>query len=195
MPEELELARKSSIIEISATPDPESKWYVIHTYSGHEVKVASTLVQIIDTKNLATKISKILIPSQEKIVVSEGKKRKVEEKLFPGYILIYMVMNDETWYTVRQTSGVTGFVGAGSKPTPLAEEEVKSIEKFTEMPAPKYETKFREGDGVKVCEGAFADYIGKVSEVNEEKGKVKVLISMLGRETPVELDFLQVVPL
>jgi len=187
--------KKSNIIEISKTPTKGSHWYIIHTYSGHENKVANTLMQVVESKQMQNKISKILIPSQEKIVISEGKKRTVDEKLFPGYILIHMKMDDETWFTVRSTAGVTGFVGAGAKPTPLPESEVRSIEKFTEMPAPKFEAKFKVGDAVKVIDGIFIDNIGKVDEVNKDQGKVKVLVSVFGRETPVELDFLQISPL
>lgn len=180
--------------EISAS-HPGASWYVIHTYSGHENKVAITLKQRVVSMALEEKVFNILVPTQEKIVISEGKKRTVEEKLFPGYILINMILNDETWHAVRSTSGVTGFVGTGDKPSPLPENEVKSIIKFMKMEAPKFEAKFNLGDGVKIIDGPFSDFIGKVDALDEEKGKVTVLVSVFGRETPVELDFLQVSPL
>ncbi|MDP2874315.1 MAG: transcription termination/antitermination protein NusG [bacterium] len=174
---------------------PGASWYVIHTYSGHENKVAITLKQRITSMALEEKVFNILVPTQEKIVISEGKKRTVEEKLFPGYILINMILSDETWHAVRSTSGVTGFVGTGDKPSPLPEKEVKSIIKFMKMEAPKFEAKFNLGDGIKIIDGPFSDFIGKVDALDDEKGKVTVLVSVFGRETPVELDFLQVSPL
>lgn len=174
---------------------PGASWYVIHTYSGHENKVAITLKQRVVSMALEDKVFNILVPTQEKIVISEGKKRTVEEKLFPGYILINMLLSDETWHAIRSTSGVTGFVGTGDKPSPLPEKEVKSIIKFMKMEAPKFEAKFNLGDGVKIIDGPFSDFIGKVDALDEEKGKVTVLVSVFGRETPVELDFLQVSPL
>ncbi len=174
---------------------PGASWYVIHTYSGHENKVAITLKQRITSMALEEKVFNILVPTQEKIVISEGKKRTVEEKLFPGYILVNMILSDETWHAIRSTSGVTGFVGTGDKPSPLPEREIKSIIKFMKMEAPKFEAKFNLGDGIKIIDGPFSDFIGKVDALDDEKGKVTVLVSVFGRETPVELDFLQVSPL
>lgn len=174
---------------------PGASWYVIHTYSGHENKVAITLKQRVLSIGLEDKIFNILVPTQEKIVISEGKKRSVKEKLFPGYILVNMILSDATWHAIRSTSGVTGFVGTGDKPSPLPEKEVKSIIKFMKMEAPKFEAKFNLGDSVKIIDGPFSDFIGKVEALDEEKGKVTVLVSVFGRETPVELDFLQVSPL
>jgi transcriptional antiterminator NusG len=132
------------------------------------------------------------IPQQKKIVVSEGKKRSVEERLYPGYLMVQMLMDDDSWYVVRSTPGVTGFVGMGSTPTPLKETEVKDLMRHTKVETPKFEAKFTIGDSVKINEGPFRDFLGKVDEVNEEQGKVRVLVSVFGRETPVELDFTQV---
>jgi transcriptional antiterminator NusG len=184
--------KKQNIIELSTTPEDGSCWYVVHTYSGHEEKVANTLTQRVDTMNLQKQISRIFIPTQEKIHISEGKKHKVDERLFPGYVIVFMKMSDVNWYIVRSTPGVTGFVGAGSRPTPLAESEVATIQKFSKIEAPKYEAKFKIDDAVKITDGVFIDCIGKVVDVNEDQGKAKVLVSVFGRETPVELDFLQI---
>lgn len=183
---------KDSMVIISDNVPENAKWYVIHTYSGHEKKVALTLKQRVEALGLLDKVFKVMIPTQEKIVVSEGKKRKVEERIYPGYILVQMVLNDDVWYTVRSTRGVTGFVGTGTNPAPLAEVEVQTLMKVMTMDTPKFETKFSTGDSVKIVEGPFTDFLGKIDEVNEEQGKVKVLVSVFGRETPVELDFTQV---
>lgn len=186
--------RKDNLIRISE-PLEGAHWYIVHTYSGHEGKVAKTLEQRAASFNLATKIHQILVPTQEKIVINEGKKRKVEERLFPGYVMVNMTMGDDTWYLVRSTAGVTGFVGTGDRPTPISEAEVNSILKFVAMEAPKFEAKFSVGDSVKIIDGPFADFVGSVSEASETQGKVKVMVSVFGRETPVELDYLQVTPL
>jgi transcriptional antiterminator NusG len=167
-------------------------WYVVHTYSGHESKVAITLKERVIASGHSDKVFKIFVPHQEKIVVSEGKKRSVDEKLFPGYIIILMTMNDESWYIVRSTPGVTGFVGMGSEPTPLPESEVRTLMKFAKMETPKFEAKFRVGDAVKVNDGPFKEFFGKIDEVNEEQGKVRVLVNVFTRETSLELDFSQV---
>jgi transcriptional antiterminator NusG len=171
------------------------RWYVVHVASGHEKKVASTLKQRVAMMDLEEKIPQVLIPTQNKIVIAEGRKRTVQDRLFPGYLLVQMALDDLTWHTVRNTTGVTGFVGTEGKPTPLSEKEVDSIIKFTQLEAPKFEAKFNIGDGVKIIDGPFTDFLGKVDYVDNEKGKVKVLVSIFGRETPVELDFLQVSPL
>jgi transcriptional antiterminator NusG len=171
------------------------KWYVIHVNSGHEQKVAQTLEQRIEFSALKESIPQILVPTQEKIIVESGHKKNIKERLFPGYVLVQMDLNDTTWNLVRNTTGVTGFVGTGGKPTPISEAEVESITKFSQMEAPKFEVKFHVGDGVRIIDGPFTDFLGKVDAIDEEKGKVKVLVSIFGRETPVELDFLQVSPL
>ena len=169
--------------------------YVVHTYSGHEAKVAQTLNQRIESQRLQGKILDILVPTQEKIEIKEGKKNTIREKIFPGYILIKMIMDDATWLAVRTTPGITSFVGMSNKPTPLPESEVSSIQKFMTMEAPKFKTTFSEGEAVKIVDGPFAEFLGSISEIDEAKGKLKVLVSIFGRETPVELDFLQVAKL
>lgn len=171
------------------------KWYVIHTFSGHENKVAGALKQRIEASGLADQVGEILVPTQAKIVISGGKKKTVAEKLFPGYILISMVMNDRNWLLIKSTTGVTGFVGIGDKPSPLSKKEVESILKFMQMGPSKFEAKFKVGDAIRIIEGPFTDFVGKVDEINDERGKVKALVSVFGRETPVELDFVQVNPL
>ena len=188
-------ASDKGVINISQTVNPDATWFVVHTYSGHENKVAITLKQRVESSGYQDRICQILVPTQEKIVISEGKKRKVEEHLFPGYILVNMVMSDDAWHLVRSTTGVTGFVGMGQTPSPIPEAEVKSILKFMKMEAPKFEAKFKVGESVKIIDGPFMDFLGKVDEVNDAQGKVKVLVSVFGRETPMELDFLQVSPL
>ena len=170
-------------------------WYVVHTYSGHEAKVAAALKQRAESLGLKDKILDILVPTQEKIEVREGKKEKVKEKIFPGYILVKMVLDDHSWLAVRSTPGVTSFVGVGNRPTPLPDEDVKTIQKFMEMEAPRFKTAFSVGEAVKITDGPFAEFLGTINEIDEEKGKLKVLVSIFGRETPVELDLLQVAKL
>ncbi|OGE19168.1 transcription termination/antitermination protein NusG [Candidatus Daviesbacteria bacterium RIFCSPLOWO2_01_FULL_43_38] len=170
-----------------------AKWYVVHTYSGHENKVAAALKQRVESEHLENKIREVLVPTQEKIEIRSGKKETVKEKIFPGYILVKMVLDDNSWLAVRTTQGVTAFIGMGNKPTPIPESEVKSIVNFmTQGAQPTYKQIFSEGDTVKIVDGPFAEFIGKVDSVDKERGKVKVLVSIFGRETPVELDFLQV---
>lgn len=183
---------EENVVVINKDVDENAKWYVIHTYSGHENKVALSLKERVEAAGHTDKVFKIFLPHQQKIVVSEGKKRSVDEKLFPGYLVVLMVMSDDSWYIIRSTPGVTGFVGMGSTPTPLPDSEVHTLMKFAKMEAPKFEAKFRVGDSVKVNDGPFKDFLGKVDEVNDEQGKVKVLVSVFGRETPLELAFTQV---
>jgi transcriptional antiterminator NusG len=187
-----DITKEDGVIIVNSDIPLEAKWYVVHTYSGHENKVAATLKQRAEIGGFTDRIFKMFIPQQQKIVVTEGKKRSTEEKLFPGYLMVQMIMDDDAWYVVRSTPGVTGFVGMGSAPTPLPESEVKTLMKFAKMEAPKFEAKFSVGDSVKISDGPFRDFLGKVDEVNEEQGKVKVLVSVFGRETPVELDFTQI---
>ncbi len=172
--------------------NPDARWYVINTYSGHEKKVAQLIDQRVKANELEKVILDVMVPTQEKILVSEGKKKTLEEKIFPGYVLVHMVMNDDTWYLVRNTEGVTGFVGAQRKPTPLSDEEVKGILAFSQLQQPSFQASFAVEDPVKVTDGPFKDFVGTISEINEDKGQVKVLLSVFGRETPVVLDFLQV---
>lgn len=195
---EAEKAAESVDTEPTVTRDIEDKgrWYVVHTFSGHENRVAATLKQRIDSEHLENKIFDILVPTQDKIEIRGGKKENVKEKIFPGYILIKMVLDDESWLAVRTTQGVTSFVGAGNKPTPITNAEVNSIVKFTSQGAqPTFKEVFMVDDTVKIIDGPFADFIGKVDSVDTEKGRLRVLVSIFGRETPVELDFLQVTKL
>jgi transcription termination/antitermination protein NusG len=177
---------------LTETDDKTGKWYVLHTYSGHENAVAINLMQRVKTMKLEGRVLEILIPTQNKIQIKRGKKTSIREKIFPGYMLVKLVLDDETWLAVRTTPGVTGFVGVGSKPTPLPPQEVDGIKKFMQQEAPKYKSNFSIGEAVKIVEGPFADFLGTVSSIDEAKGKVHVLVSIFGRETPVELDFLQV---
>lgn len=173
----------------------EEKWYIVHTYSGHEDKVARSLKQRVDTMGYADKILEIIVPTRNTIKVSQGKKETVKEKIFPGYVLVKMVLNNETWLLVRTTQGVTAFIGAGNKPTPISDKEVEAIQKFMKVEEPLYKAAFVVGEAVKIIDGPFADFLGTIDEIDQVKGKLKVLVSIFGRETPVELDFLQVAKL
>jgi len=177
---------------ISETTDPNAKWYVVHTSSGHEVRVMETLRQRVETMNLEGKVFEMLVPTQDRVIIRGGKKATIKEKIFPGYLLVKMILDDPTWLAVRTTAGITGFVGAGDNPTPLSEAEVANIQKFISSPAPRFKTKFSTGEAVKIVDGPFTDFLGTIHEIDDEKGKVKVLVSIFGRETPVELDFLQI---
>lgn len=179
-------------IVINDKKDSRAKWYVVHTTSGHEVRVAETLRQRVETMSLKDNIFEVLVPTQDRVVIRGGKKATIKEKIFPGYMLVKMILNDPTWLAVRTTPGITGFVGAGSKPTPLSEVEVDNIQKFVSAPAKRFKTKFSVGEAVKITNGPFSDFLGTIDDIDEEKGKVKVLVSIFGRETPVELDFLQI---
>lgn len=172
--------------------DKRGRWYIVHTYSGHENKVIETLKQRIDSLGLTDKIFEMVVPTRDTIVVRGGKKETVKEKIFPGYMLVRMDLDDTSWLAVRTTPGVTAFVGMGNKPTPISDEEVDTILRFMKMEAPKYKTSFSTGEAVKIIDGPFADFLGTIDSIDEEKGKLKVLVSIFGRETPVELDFLQV---
>jgi transcriptional antiterminator NusG len=151
-----------------------------------------SLKQRTETMKLTDRILEIVIPTQEQIQIRSGKKQQVTEKIFPGYILVRMLLDDNSWLTVRTTQGVTGFVGVGDKPTPISDEEVTTIQRFMNQDAPKYRAKFTTGEAVKIVDGPFAEFLGSIESIDEERGKVKVLVSIFGRETPVELDFLQI---
>lgn len=179
-------------IVINKNDDERAKWYVVHTSSGHEVRVAETLRQRIDTMGFNDKVFELLVPTQDRVVIRGGKKATIKEKIFPGYLLVKMIMDDPTWLTIRTTPGITGFVGAEKAPTPLSENEVGNIQKFVSAPAKRFKTRFSKGEAVKVTDGPFSDFLGTINEIDEQKGKVKVLISIFGRETPVELDLLQI---
>lgn len=173
-------------------PQDGRQWYVIHTYSGYENKVKTNLEHRIASMGVSDKIFDVVIPTEEEIEIKDGQRRTVQRKVFPGYVLVQLVMSDDAWYVVRNTPGVTGFVGLGNRPTPLEDAEVKQILKQMKVEAPKVKVSFSKGERVKVVDGPFTDFIGIVDDINAEKGKVRVLVSFFGRETPVELDFLQV---
>jgi transcriptional antiterminator NusG len=167
-------------------------WYIVHTYSGYEDRVKRALEQRIKFMDAADKIFQIEIPTEDEIEIRSGQRRTVTKKVFPGYVLVQMKMDDDSWNVVRNTPGITGFVGSGNKPTPLAEEEVNAILKQMTEGAPQVKVGFRKGESVRVVDGPFTDFVGVVDEINVAKGKVKVLLTLFGRETSVELDFLQV---
>ncbi|MBI5962126.1 MAG: transcription termination/antitermination protein NusG [Chloroflexi bacterium] len=167
-------------------------WYVIHCYSGYENKVRHNLEQRIETMGMKDKIFDVVIPTQEEIEVKDGKRRTVERHIFPGYVLVNLALSEESWYVVRNTPGVTGFVGMGNNPTPLRPEEVAQIVKRMEAEAPTVKVSFKVGERVRIVDGPFNDFRGVVSEIDMERTKVRVMVSFFGRETPVELDFLQV---
>jgi transcriptional antiterminator NusG len=170
----------------------EQKWYVIHTYSGHEERVQKNLEQRIKFMDVGSQIFEVKIPTEQEIEVRGGKRKTITRKILPGYVLVQMKMDENTWSIVRNTPGVTGFVGSGNTPTPLQEKEVNEIIKQSSAEAPKVKVGFRKGQSVRVTDGPFIDFVGVVDEINMEKGKVKVLLSLFGQETPVELDFLQI---
>lgn len=170
----------------------QKSWFVIHTYSGYEERVKKNLKQRIGLMDGGDEIAEVIIPTEVEIEVKEGQRRNVDKKILPGYILVQMKMTDQSWNIVRNTPGVTGFVGSGNKPMPLQEEEVNQILKQMAAETPKVKVGFRKGQSVRVTGGPFIDFVGVVDEINIAKGKVKVLLSLFGRETPVELDFLQV---
>jgi transcriptional antiterminator NusG len=172
--------------------DVASQWFVVHCYSGYENKVKRNLEQRITSMDMENYIFDVIVPTEEEIEVRDGKRRTYQRRVFPGYILVEMVLTDDSWYVVRNTPGVTGFVGMGTKPTPLREEEVQRIITRMEAEAPTVKVTFKPGERVRIVQGPFADFIGNVDDINMEKGKVRVLVSFFGRETPVELDFLQV---
>jgi transcriptional antiterminator NusG len=168
------------------------QWYVIHTYSGYENKVKTNLEHRIESMGVEDQIYQVLVPMEEEIEIRNGQRQTVNKKVFPGYVLVEMIMTDESWYVVRNTPGVTSFVGSGNRPTPLRESEVKAILKQMGVEAPKFKVQFQKGQSVRVTDGPFAEFIGTVDEVHPERNKVRVLVSIFGRETPVELDFLQI---
>lgn len=168
------------------------RWYAIHTYSGYEENVATNLRRRIETMDMEEKIFDVIVPKEKKIKIKNGQRKTVEEKIFPGYVLVEMIVTDDSWYVVRNTPNVTGFIGSGTTPTPVSDEEIEALQKRMGVEEPEYTIDFQEGDAVMITDGPFKDHEGKVSEIDQERGKVKVLVSIFGRETPVELDFLQV---
>lgn len=168
------------------------RWYAIHTYSGYEEKVEENLNQRIETMDMEDKIFSVMVPKEKKIKIKNGKRKVVEEKIFPGYVLVEMVVTDDSWYVVRNTPNVTGFIGTGTTPTPIAEEEINALMKRVGVEEPEFKLDVQIGDPIQITDGPFKGQQGRVDEVDEQRGKIKVLVSMFGRETPVELDFLQV---
>lgn len=168
------------------------RWYVIHTYSGYEENVADSLRQRIESMDMEDKIFNILIPIEKKIKIKNGKRKTVEEKIFPGYVMVEMIVTDDSWYVVRNTPNVTGFIGTGTVPTPISDAEVKELQKRMGVEEPKFTIDVTVDSPVKIVDGPFKNLEGKVTSVDDAKGKVKVLVSLFGRETPVELDFLQI---
>ena len=175
-----------------AEPDDGREWYVVHCYSGYENKVQHNLEQRIETMDMKGKIFDVVVPTEEEMEVRDGKRRTVERRVFPGYILVQMIMDEDSWYVVRNTPGVTGFVGMGNEPTPLRPEEVSQIVKRMEADAPRIKVTYDVGQKVRIIDGPFNDFIGTVDDIDMDKAKVRVMVSFFGRETPVELDFLQV---
>lgn len=173
-------------------PGDDRHWYVVHCYSGYENKVRHNLEQRIDTMGMKDKIFDVVVPTEEEIEVRDGKRRTVERRVFPGYILVQMILTEDSWYVVRNTPGVTGFVGMGNDPTPLRPEEVALIIKRMEADAPRVKVTYKAGQKVRIVDGPFNDFIGTVDEIDMERAKVRVMVSFFGRDTPVELDFLQV---
>ncbi|MBU1015411.1 transcription termination/antitermination protein NusG [Patescibacteria group bacterium] len=170
----------------------ERNWYVIHTYSGYEDAVARNLKQRIESMGMEDKIFSVIVPKEKKIKIKNGKRKVVEEKIYPGYVIVEMVVTDDSWYVVRNTPNVTGFVGAGTTPIPVSGGEIEYLKKRMGVEEPQYQIEVVDGDAVKITDGPFKDFDGRVSEVDRERGKVKVLVNIFGRDTPVELDSLQI---
>ncbi|TET84691.1 MAG: transcription termination/antitermination protein NusG [Candidatus Nealsonbacteria bacterium] len=170
----------------------QKNWYVIHTYSGYEDAVAKNLKQRIESLGMEDKIFDVIVPKEKKIKIKDGKRKVVEEKIYPGYVLVEMIVTDDSWYIVRNTPNVTGFVGAGTTPVPVSFGEIENLKKRMGVETPQYKIEVKVGDPVKIIDGPFKDFDGKVSEIDEERGKIKVLVNMFGRDTPVELDSLQI---
>jgi transcription termination/antitermination protein NusG len=172
--------------------DSSRQWYAIHTYSGYEDKVADSIRQKINAVDMADKIFDVMVPKEKQIEIKNGQRKVVEKKIFQGYALVEMILTDETWYIVRNTPGVTGFVGSGTAPTPVSEAEITKIKRRVGIDDPKHQIDFKVGEVVSIIDGPFKSFDGTISEIDAQKGKVKVMVSMFGRDTPVELDALQV---
>ena len=170
----------------------QRNWYVIHTYSGYEDAVAKNLKQRVESLGMEDKIFSVIVPKEKKIKIKDGKRKVVEEKIYPGYVLVEMMVTDDSWYVVRNTPNVTGFVGAGTTPVPVSLKEVETLKKRMGVETPQYKIEAKVGDSVKIVDGPFKDFDGRVAEIDEGRGKVKVLVDMFGRDTPVELDSLQI---
>lgn len=191
-PEEVDSAPETAVEAPMAHNEDGPQWYVVHCYSGQENKVRHNLEQRIASMGMKGHILDVIVPTEEEIEVKEGKRRVIERRVFPGYILVQMILSEDSWYVVRNTPGVTGFVGMGNTPTPLRPEEVGQILRRMEAEAPKIKVTYKQGQKVRIIDGPFNDFIGTVSEIDMDRTKVRVMVSFFGRETPVELDFLQV---
>ena len=172
--------------------DATKQWYAIHTYSGYEEKVAESIRQRAASLDMADKIYQVLVPKEKMIEIKNGKRRVVEKRIFQGYVLVQMKMSEDAWYIVRNTPSVTGFVGSGSEPTPVSEDEIEKIQKRMGLEQPKHKIDYRIGEVVNITDGPFKNFDGTINEIDSQKGKLKVLVNMFGRDTPVELDSLQV---
>ena len=170
----------------------KKNWYVIHTYSGYEDAVAKSLKQRIESLAMEDKIFNVIVPKEKKIKIKNSKRKVVEEKIYPGYVLVEMIVTDDSWYIVRNTPNVTGFVGVGTTPVPVSQTEIENLKRRMGVETPQYRIEVKIGELVKIVDGPFKDFDGKVSEIDEERGKIKVLVNMFGRDTPVELDSLQI---
>ncbi len=190
MPKQKKTKQKKAKSEKSK--QDQGKWYVLHTYSGYEDAVAHNLKQRIESLDMEDRIFNVLVPKEKKIKIKGGKRKVVEEKIYPGYVLVEMIVTEDSWYVVRNTPRVTGFIGAGTTPVPISDKEIKNLQKRMGVEEPTYKIDVEIGDAVKITDGPFKDFDGKISEIDQTKGKIKVLVNMFGRETPVELDFLQV---
>jgi transcriptional antiterminator NusG len=181
-----------------SNPDTQERWYIIHTYSGHEDRVKKNLDQRIETMDVKDKILDVVVPTEEVIEIKDGERKSVQRKMYAGYLIVQMIMDDESWFVVRNTPGVTGFISAEDererrpKPVPLEDAEVARILNQMTADQPRVRIGFAKGDSVRIKDGPFADFMGTVDDVSEDQGKVRVLVSFFGRETPVELDFLQI---
>jgi len=187
-----EESREVESHEETGEPDDGRAWYVIHSYSGYENKVKTNLEQRIESMGMQDQIFQVIIPTEEEIEIHDGKRRTVERRVFPGYLLVHMIMDNDSWYVVRNTPGVTGFAGMGNDPTPLRDDEVEAIMRRIESQAPRVIVTFQPGERVRIIDGPFTDFVGTVADIYMDKNRVRVMVSFFGRETPVELDFLQV---
>jgi transcription termination/antitermination protein NusG len=189
------VAERDETTRVTPSGGEEVRWYVIHTYSGYENKVKQNLEHRIESMEMSDQIFRVVVPTEEEIEIKNGQRRTVNKKVFPGYVLVQMKLTDDSWYVVRNTPGVTGFVGLGTRPTPLEDSEVKAILKQMEEEAPKVRVNYQVGQAVKITDGPFTDFEGTVDAIDQEKGRVRVMVSFFGRDMPVELDFLQVMRL
>ncbi len=189
------MAEHDEAAQVSVEADNDARWYVVHTYSGYENKVKQNLEHRIESMEMRDQIYRVVVPDEEQIEIKNGQRRTVKRKMYPGYVLVQMKLSDDSWYVVRNTPGVTGFVGMGTRPTPLEQDEVKKILKQMEEEAPKVNVNYQVGQAVKITDGPFTDFEGVVDTIDQERGRVRVMVSFFGRDMPVELDFLQVVRL